>query len=117
MAPTEHRDENKQPALQVIDVWDGGDPDSLDGVVAEDVVLNAVDQQGRGRDTYKGRVHTFRKVFPNLICKANEVVPEDDKVVVHHTARATHEGELMGIEGCLLPHTFHRHSPNGVNDD
>lgn len=96
----EQREANKRAAQQVIDVWDGDDLDVLDDVVAEDVVADIVfPGQVRGREAFKEVIHTYTSVaFPDLTPEVNDIVAEDDKVIVHYTARGTHEGELMGIE-------------------
>jgi hypothetical protein len=43
---SDQREANKRAAQQIYDVWDGGDEDALDEVIAEDVVFdNALGKQ------------------------------------------------------------------------
>lgn len=97
----DHRKTNKQAAQQIFDVWDGDNEDSLDDVIAEDVVLHGPEQVTgtvHGRDAYKDNLRMIRMALPDLFFEANEVVAEDDKVMADCTFGGTHEGEVMGIE-------------------
>lgn len=102
MAETQDRKErNKRAAQQIYDVWDGGDEDALDVVIAEDVVLNKPDYVGgrvHGREAYKDNLRMVRAGFPDLFFEAHEVIAEDDKVIAYCTFGGTHEGNLMGVE-------------------
>jgi predicted ester cyclase len=92
---------NKRAARQIYDVWDGGDEDVIDDIMAEDVVLNRPDAVGgpvRGRKAYKDNLRMVRAGFPDLFFRAHDVVAEDDKVIAYCTFGGTHEGELLGLE-------------------
>ncbi len=92
---------NKRAARQIFDVWDGGDEDALDEVIAEDVVFNKPDHVGgrvHGREAYKDNLRMVRAGFPDLFFEAHEVVAEDDKVIAYCTFGGTHDGNMMGVE-------------------
>jgi steroid delta-isomerase-like uncharacterized protein len=102
MAETQDkRASNKRAAQRLYDVWDGGDMDTVDDVMAEDVVFNKPDHLGgrvHGREAYKDNLRMVREGFPDLFFEAHEVVAEDDMVIAFCTFGGTHEGSLMGIE-------------------
>ena len=102
MAETQDQKErNKRAAQRIYDVWDGGDEDVIDDVMAEDVVLNKPDHVGgrvHGREAYKDNLRMVRAGFPDLFFDAHEIVAEDDMVVAYCTFGGTHEGNLMGVE-------------------
>lgn len=102
MAETQnHNERNKRAAQQIYDVWDGGDEDAIDDVMAEDVVLNKPDHVGgrvHGREAYKDNLRMVRAGFPDLFFDVHEIVAEDDMVVAYCTFGGTHDGNLMGVE-------------------
>lgn len=101
-ATTDQSEANKRAAQQVFDVWDGGDIDALDDVLAEDLTFHGNPEEvvgaSHGREAYKENLHMLRAGFPDLFFRAHEVVAEDDTVMAYCTFGGTHEGELMGIE-------------------
>jgi steroid delta-isomerase-like uncharacterized protein len=102
MAETQnHNERHKRAAQQIYDVWDGGDEDAIDDVMAEDVVLNKPDHVGgrvHGREAYKDNLRMVRAGFPDLFFDVHEIVAEDDMVVAYCTFGGTHDGNLMGVE-------------------
>ena len=93
------REANKRAAHQVYDVWDGGDIDDLDKVLAEDVVLHGPEPVGtvHGREAYKDNLRMIRAGISDLSFEAHNVVAEGDTVMANCTFGGTHDGELMGI--------------------
>jgi len=97
----DRREANKRVAQQIYDVWDGGDEDALNELIADDVVFDKPDHLGgqvHGRDAYKKNLRMVRAGFPDLFFRAQEVVAEDDRVMAYCTFGGTHEGTLMGVE-------------------
>ena len=94
------RETNKRAAHHVYDVWDGGDIEALDDVIAEDVVLHAPEPVGtvHGREAYKDNLRMVRAGLPDLSFEVHDVVAEGDTVMANCAFAGTHEGELMGIE-------------------
>jgi steroid delta-isomerase-like uncharacterized protein len=81
-------------------VWNDGDLDVVDDVIAESYVEHnpAVPEEIRGREAYKANVAAFREEFSGFEIVTEDVIAEGDIVVVRHTGRGTHDGEFMGIE-------------------
>ncbi len=102
MAETQdRREENKRASRRLYDVWDGGDEDALEEVLAEDVVLNKPDTVGgrvNGRKAYKENLRMVQAGFPDLFFRAHQVVAEDDMVMAYCTFGGTHECEIFGIQ-------------------
>ena len=94
------REANKRTAQRIYDVWDGDDIDTLDDVMAEDVVLRAPEPVGtaHGREAYKDNLRGIRAGLPDLSFDVHDVVAEDDTVMAHCTFGGTHDGDLLGIE-------------------
>jgi steroid delta-isomerase-like uncharacterized protein len=81
-------------------VWNEGDLNVVDEVIAEDYVEHnpAVPEEIRGREAYKANVTAFREAFSGFDIVIEDVIAEGDIVVVRHAGRGTHENEFMGIE-------------------
>ncbi|WP_170977333.1 ester cyclase [Halorussus salinisoli] len=97
----DQRETNKKAAQQIFDVWDGGDIDALNDVIAEDVILHtpeALRGTLHGRDAYKDNLRMSRGALPDLFFEPNDVVAENDTVMAYCTFGGIHEGEVMGIE-------------------
>jgi steroid delta-isomerase-like uncharacterized protein len=92
-------EENKAIARRYIEeVWGKGD------VAAERELLapNFVDRHPvpgfpDNREGHHQTLVMFRNAFPDLRMSLEFLVAEGDKVVDHWTARATHQGDLMGM--------------------
>ena len=81
-------------------VWNEGDLDVVDDVIAEDYVEHnpAAPGEIRGREAYKANVGAFRGAFSGFEIVTEDVIAEGDIVVVRHAGRGTHDGDFMGIE-------------------
>jgi steroid delta-isomerase-like uncharacterized protein len=94
-------EQNKAAVRTVFDTFNGGDPDALDEVVAEDVVdhdpYNTFASEGR--EGLKQLIAGYRESFPDLEVTIEDLVAEGDKVVVRWTASGTQQGEVMGVSG------------------
>jgi steroid delta-isomerase-like uncharacterized protein len=94
-------EQNKAAVRTVFDTFNGGDPDALDEVVAED----AVDHDpynpfaSEGREGLKQVIAGYRESFPDLEVTIDDMLAEGDKVVVRWTASGTQQGEVMGVPG------------------
>ncbi|MFC7226726.1 ester cyclase [Salinirubellus salinus] len=95
-APTENRD--------IVDrlteaVWNRGDRDALDRVLAADSVLYLDSaRELRGRDAYWKFVQRYREGFPDLRLTVEETVSEGDKVFLRQRLRGTHDGRFLDVE-------------------
>ncbi|MFP9193122.1 ester cyclase [Natronosalvus vescus] len=96
---TEFEVTNKEVTQRIWDLIEDNDLDGLDEVLAEDVALRLPGQpEIRGIDGYKEYIRTYREAFPDTEIEVHDMFSDDDVVVTHFTWRATHEGEIEGIE-------------------
>lgn len=98
MATTEA--EHKEIVRRVsTEAYGGGNLDVIDEYFDDDFVShNPVMDDVHGPEEYKEFVSMFRSAFPDMEVSVEDQIAEGNKVVDRHTAKATHEGELMGIE-------------------
>ena len=89
----------KAVSRQVLDIFNTGDLDAADGVIAADFVGHdpALPEPLRGVDAFKAQVAGYRAAFSDLQMTVDQQVAEGDSVVTRWTARGTHDGELFGI--------------------
>lgn len=91
--------DNKETVRRVIELMSAGRLDEIDEYIAEDVVFHGPGEPpGEGLDAFKDRCLVFDHAFPDWSMEIHDQIAEDDKVVTRFTNRATHEGELEGIE-------------------
>lgn len=106
------------------DVWNAGNLDAIDELLAEDFVQHSPWEASelRGRGEFRQQVREFRAAFPDLEGTVDEVIADGDRVANRFTMRATHEGEFMGVEptgktvelrGPSSPTSRTGRSPNG----
>jgi steroid delta-isomerase-like uncharacterized protein len=100
MTTADQREQNKKTVEQITDVWGSGDVDELDEVMPEDVVawVSGIEEPVRGREAYQEAVSGYRTSFPDFGPEIHSTVAEGDRVAMHYTGHATHEGDLIGIE-------------------
>ncbi len=80
------------------DLWGKGDLTVADRLIAPDCAdHHSLPGQASGREGFKQAVTMVRAAFPDMQITTEDVIPEGDKVVGRWTARATHQGEFMGI--------------------
>lgn len=98
MATTEA--EHKEIVRRVsTEAYGGGNFDVIDEYFDDDFVShNPVMDDVHGPEEYKEFVSMFRSAFPDMEVSVEDQIAEGNKVVDRHTVKATHEGELLGIE-------------------
>src|SRR5919107_2352134 len=81
------------------EILDGGNLDLVDEIFEPQYVLHdpSSPQEVRGVEGTKRFVGMFRSAFPDIAHSIEDQIAEGDKVVTRLRARATHDGELMGI--------------------
>jgi steroid delta-isomerase-like uncharacterized protein len=93
--------ENKELARRFMDeVWNKGNLDFIDEVTAPNHVSHdpaSPEDMGGGVEGLRRFTEMYRSAFPDIQMTVEDVIAEGDKVVTRWTARATHQGELMGI--------------------
>jgi steroid delta-isomerase-like uncharacterized protein len=91
-------EQNKAAARAVFEVFNDGNLDRLDDLVAAD----ATDHDpynpyaSEGVEGLKKVIAMYRGAFPDLRMTVEDQVAEGDKVGTRWTATGTHEGDLMG---------------------
>jgi steroid delta-isomerase-like uncharacterized protein len=89
---------NKDTAQAVFAVWNSGELDGLDDLVAPDVVHHDP-YDPHGADGLAGMKKTIalnRGAFPDIEITVEDQIAEGDRVATRWSASMTHEGELMG---------------------
>ena len=90
-------DENKAVVDRITEVFNGGDIEVLDELLAEGFVEhNPLPGADADRDGFKRTVRELREAFPDLETEVDLKVADGDLVANHWTSSGTHEGEFMG---------------------
>lgn len=93
------QENQKEKVRRITDLMAAGRLDEIDEYIAEDVVFHSPGEEpGRGLDAFKERCLVYDRAFPDWSMEIHDQIAEDDKVATRFTNRATHEGELQGIE-------------------
>ena len=88
----------KSIARCYLELFNKGDLDRLDEVVAPDLVDHyAAPGQAPGLEGLRQALAGIRGAFPDMNVAIEDIVAEGDSVVVRGTGRGTHKGEFMGI--------------------
>jgi steroid delta-isomerase-like uncharacterized protein len=89
----------KAVARQVIEIFNTGNLDLADDVIADDYVGHdpTSPEPLQGRDAFKAQVALYRGAFSDLELTIDDELAEGDRVVTRWTGRGTHDGELFGI--------------------
>jgi steroid delta-isomerase-like uncharacterized protein len=92
-------EESKDIVRQFWRVWEEGNIDLVDELLAPDYVNRtpATPDQPTGPEGVKGVVGMFRTGMPDLKVVIEDMIAEGDKVAVRYTLEGTHEGELFGV--------------------
>ena len=91
-------EENKAVLDRINDVFNGGDMDAVDELLAEDFVEHNPMPGGESdREGFKQMVAGVREAFPDLETERHLQVAEGEYVVERWTSTGTHEGEFMGV--------------------
>ena len=79
------------------EVWNQGNLEAADELVAEDVFYHEPMSTIRGRELYKEYVQTFRTSFPDTRFTMNDLVVEGDKVALRWTFEGSHKQLYPGL--------------------
>ncbi len=93
-------EQNKAAARRFFELWESGNTDQFDEVVAADAVDHDPQRpfpDDRGAEAARKTAEMFLAAFPDTAYTIEQQVAEGDLVVTRWIARGTHEGELMGI--------------------
>jgi len=91
-------DQNLEATRRFFDVWNTGDLDSLDEIIAEDYVDHDAynPHADEGLEGTKKTMAMYRAGFSDLKMTIEDELAVDDVVVVRWHAQGTHDGEVMG---------------------
>lgn len=93
-------EENKALVRRFLDeTWNKGNLDVIDELVAPDWVGHdpTSPEGAQGPEGTRQFLEMYQSAFPDTQMTVEDQVAEGDKVATRWTARATHQGELMGI--------------------
>jgi steroid delta-isomerase-like uncharacterized protein len=92
-------EENKDIVRRFWGVWEEGNIDLVDELLAPDYVNRtpATPDQPTGPEGVKGVVSMFRSGMPDLRVVIEDMIADGDKVAVRYTLEGTHKGELFGV--------------------
>jgi steroid delta-isomerase-like uncharacterized protein len=93
-------EQNKAAARRFFELWEAGETDRFEEVVAADAVDHDPQRpfpDERGAEAARKTAEMFLSAFPDTGYTVEQQVAEGDLVVTRWTASGTHEGELMGI--------------------
>jgi steroid delta-isomerase-like uncharacterized protein len=92
-------EESKAIVRKFWSVWDEGNIDLVDELLAPDYVNHnpAAPDLPTGPDGVKGVVAMFRSGMPDLSVLVEDMMAEGDKVATRYTLEGTHEGKLFGV--------------------
>jgi len=91
-------EENKAIVRRIFEASNTGNPDILDEVIADDIIIhNPKPGQLPGSEGAKQSFHKFHSGFPDVQVTIEHLIAEEDLVVMHLLIRATHKGEFAGI--------------------
>jgi len=81
------------------DFWGRGDADLADELFSAEFVDHNPAAPGLppGPEGQRQVLAAYRSAFPDLAVTTEEIIGEGDRVVLRWSARATHQGELLGI--------------------
>lgn len=111
----ESMEKNKESAMKIYQAMESGNYEGLENYIAEDIKEHSPDPfvQGSGLEYVKNVFKEYKRIFPDLKVKINDMVAEGNKLAVYITITGTHSGEIMGktpgnkkvtVEGIDLVH-------------
>jgi len=91
--------DNKAIMRQFWDVWEQGNTDLLDNLLAPEYVNHtlATPDLPSGPEGVKEVVSMFRSGVPDLKVVIEDMIAEDDRVATRYALEGTHGGDLFGV--------------------
>jgi steroid delta-isomerase-like uncharacterized protein len=90
-------EENKAIARKFLRMFELGDPNMADEIVATDYYNHDAPDPSIGFEGIKAFVNTFKNAMPDAQVNIEYQVAEGDKVVSRYTWSGTHQGEYFGV--------------------
>jgi steroid delta-isomerase-like uncharacterized protein len=79
------------------EVWNRGNDDLLEELVANDFVIHGPRAEIHGREGARQYLTVLRVAFPDIHFTIEDQFADGDRVMTRWTARGTHRGEFQGI--------------------
>jgi predicted ester cyclase len=91
-------EQNKQVVQRIQEAFDSGNLDSLDELIAADIVSHdTMPGAPAGLEGAKVAHQMVLSWFPDYRVRIDDLVAEGDRVVARFTVSGTHQGEMNGI--------------------
>ena len=90
-------EENKALAREFLRIFENGDPEMADDIVAADYFIHDAPHPYSGSEWVKTAVAMFHKAFPDARQEIAFQLAEGDKVATRYAWSGTHQGEYLGI--------------------
>ena len=90
-------EENKALARKFLRMFELGEPNMADEIVATDYYNHDAPDPNIGLERMKASVTGFKKAFPDAQLEIAFQLAEGDKVVTRYTWSGTHQGEYFGV--------------------
>jgi steroid delta-isomerase-like uncharacterized protein len=81
----------------VEEIWNQGNVDILEELVASDFIIHAPQAEIHGREGAKQYLAMLRGGFPDIHFTIEDQFADGDRVMTRWTARGTHKGAFQGI--------------------
>jgi steroid delta-isomerase-like uncharacterized protein len=81
----------------VEEVWNQGNVDLLNELLASDFIIHAPQAEINGREGAKQYLAMLRGGFPDILFTIEDQFADGDRVMTRWTARGTHKGAFQGI--------------------
>lgn len=95
----ENADYNRELILLYHEVWNTGQTEKLNDILAPDFVSHYLtDQEWKGLDGTKTEIANWRALFPDWYEEIVDVIIEKDKVVTRYISTGTHSGRYEDID-------------------
>jgi steroid delta-isomerase-like uncharacterized protein len=94
----ESKEKNKETAKKVYKALETGNTEGLENYIDENMVEHSPDpfMKGSGLEYVKNIFAEYRRMFPDLKIKINQMIAEGDNLAVFLTLSGTNKGEFMG---------------------
>jgi steroid delta-isomerase-like uncharacterized protein len=95
----ENADYNRKLILQYHEIWNTGQVEKLNEILAPDFVCHYLtDQEWKGIAGSKTEIVNWRALFPDWHEEVVDIIIEKDKVVTRYNSTGTHSGTYEGID-------------------
>lgn len=94
------QENQKKAVLRIMELFDGGNVDELDSIIAENAVEHQLDTtitKKTGREAVKDIFRYYHEIFPDMKTTVHSIAVSNDTVFVYSTSTGTASEPFMGI--------------------